>query len=136
MLPRYKMSKLPAFMAGQMEVTPQMLEDYAIKTMAKLPKKYQRGSFGLDIMPFRQKDGSIGFKIIELNPSSTSGVFQGKHVPGGGSGFTDTSIVPYAGHAQYRQYTGRHNTPVALAGGMGAASLAGLGTALTTERPR
>lgn len=135
-LPRYNPEQYPALLANRGDVKLKDLQEFAEKTIAKFPKKYRRGTYGLDVMPFKKKDGTIGFKIIELNPSSAAGPGPVGRATGGGSGLTDVENVPFAGHTHYRAVTGRHTTPVALAGGLGAGGLLGGATALTTERPK
>ena len=101
------------------------LKQFAEETVAQMPKKYQQGSYAMDIMPHLSRNGNVKFKVLELNPSERAHG-QGKHWnPGGGSGFLDASSIPHAGWAHYRARTGRHTTPVALAGGLAAASAAG-----------
>lgn len=123
-------------MQGNMgKVKAKDLQAFAERTLAKLPKKYREGSYALDVMPHIGEDGNVQFKIIEMNPSERARTLGGERNPGGGSGFLDTDVMPYAGLAQYRAMTGRQATPVALAGGLGAAGLAGgLTHALSREK--
>jgi hypothetical protein len=134
MVPRYgggiDLAKLHLGLGG---ISTKNLQQFAEETLAKLPEKYRTGTYGMDIMPFRKPDNSVGYKIIELNPSERAyNTASGARNMGGGSGFLDTDVMPYAGLAQYRTLTGRHATPVALAGGLGAGGLAAGTAALST----
>ena len=105
------------------------------EVIKKLPPEYQAGSYGVDTMAYRKPDGSVGYKVLEMNPTE-------RVTPedaGGGSGFLD---APFSGHGHYRASTGR-STPLAagvgglLAGG-GAGALTGYGVhrALNPSRSR
>jgi hypothetical protein len=89
--------------------------------MAKLPAKYRKGNFAMDVMPFKNPDGSIGFKVIELNPSERATRAGG----GASSGLLDSARRSTAGAEHYRAVTGRHLPSVA---GLGAGA-AGVGAA-------
>ena len=93
------------------------LQRFVENAMQKLPEKYRNGAFGLDVIPHRMPDGSIGHKIIELNPHEefTPGVTEG-----GGSGLLLTSHYPFMGQRHYRAATGRYDVPVAALGAVGA----------------
>jgi hypothetical protein len=93
--------------------------------LAKLPAKYRRGMYGMDVMPFRRPDGSTGFKVIEMNPHERGNPLEN----GGGSGLLDSDTTPFATHNLYRAITGRHTEPVALAGGLAS----GLGAGALTR---
>ncbi|MBA2706280.1 MAG: hypothetical protein H0U59_00545 [Gemmatimonadaceae bacterium] len=100
------------------------------EVLKKLPEKYRRGMYGMDVMPFRMPDGSMQFKVIELNPHGLSSAESG----GGGSGLLEPDILPGAGWKQYRAMTGRHAQPVAAAGALGVgATMGGLTRALTPD---
>jgi len=114
---------IPA-MLGVGDVKAKNIQSLVEDTLSKLPPEYQKGSYGMDVMPYRRPDGSVGIKILEMNPSERANLRTGE--PGGGSGLIDTKTVPYAAHAHYRALTGRH-TP--LVAGLGAAGAAGLGAA-------
>jgi hypothetical protein len=135
MMPRYGgLGDVAKLHLGVGPVTPAGLKQFAEETLAKLPEKYRAGSYGMDVMPFRKPDGTVGYKIIELNPSERAyHTATGAHNMGGGSGFLDTDVMPHAGLAQYRVATGRQATPVALAGALGAGGLATGATALGTS---
>jgi hypothetical protein len=99
--------------------------------LAKLPAKYRRGMYGMDVMPFRRPDGSTGFKVIEMNPHERGNLLEN----GGGSGLLDSEITPFATHNLYRAITGRHTEPVALAGGLATGlGAGGLARALLPSR--
>jgi hypothetical protein len=95
--------------------------------LGKLPEKYRMGRYGLDVMPFVDESGKRTFRVMEMNPFERSGLYGSE---GGGSGLMDAANVPWMGHTDYRVSTGRHSQPVALAAGLGAAGVAGAGTAL------
>lgn len=100
------------------------------EVLAKLPEDYRRGAYGMDVMPFRMPDGSIKFKVIEMNPHGLSSAQSG----GGGSGLLEPDIVPGAGWAHYKAMTGRHAQPVAAAGALATGAVTGgLARALTPE---
>lgn len=105
------------------DVKSKHMKAFAEDVLNKLPAELRSGSYGMDVMPFKRPDGSVGFKIIEMNPTEMGGVLGS---PGGGSGLVDTKYVPHIGHAHYRAATGRHTTPVSALGGIAAG---GLGTA-------
>jgi hypothetical protein len=89
--------------------------------LAKLPEEYRKGMYGMDVMPFRKPDGSIEFKVMELNPHGMSTAASG----GGGSGLLEPEFVPGAAWRQYKAMTGKDIQPVAVAKALGAAGLAG-----------
>ncbi len=91
------------------------------QVLGKLPAKYRKGMYGMDVMPFRKPDGTIEFKVMELNPHSRGSEVSG----GGGSGMLDPTYVPGAGWEHYRAMTGQQSQPVAAAGALGASALAG-----------
>lgn len=94
------------------------------EVLNKLPEKYRKGHYGLDVMRFVDpKTGKQSFKVIEMNPAETAGMYGSE---GGGSGLMAASAVPWMGHAEHKFVTGRHSQPVSLAAGLGGA---GLGTA-------
>jgi len=126
MFPRF--SKGPKAIAGVIH-RDKAMQSFLEDTVAKLPPKYQSGNYAFDVMPHRQPDGSIGYKILEMNPTEQATAT----AAGGGSGFLDPSTVPFTGHSHYRAATGRHTPLVAGLGGVGAASLAGLGTRALTR---
>jgi len=113
-------------------VDPREIKKFVESNIKRLPRHYREGTWGADVMPYRTPEGTIKYKFVELNPSETAG-YHGSN--GGGSGFLDASNIPWAGHAHYRTATGRHTTPVALAGGLAAAGAAGgLARYLTPEQ--
>ena len=77
------------------------------EVLAMLPKKYREGNFAFDVMPHRNPDGSIGFKILEVNPTERATATEG----GASSGLLDPSRNPFVGHKHYRAATGRQ-TPL------------------------
>lgn len=107
------------------------LRDFAQKDVIdKLPPAYRKGSYGMDVMPFRKPDGTVEFKVLELNPHTRGS----SNTAGGGSGLLDPQIRPGAGWRHYRAMTGRHAEPVAAAGALGAGLGAGvLARKLTPE---
>lgn len=135
MTPRY-LSADPAGAAkdllGLSDINRGELREFVEKHLSSLPKDLRRGSYGLDVMPFKGKDGKPYFKILEMNPHERSGVSGSQ---GGGSGFLDSAVIPWAGHAHYRAATGRHSEPVSALGGLAAGTAAaGLARALTPEQ--
>lgn len=125
MIPRYFTNNLTESLpdyADMGAVDKKELQHFIQSTMKKLPKKYRKGTYGMDVMPFRDKDGNVYFKIIELNPSERFG-YMGSN--GGTSGFLESGVVPWMGHAHYREVAGRHTRPAAALTGLGA----GLGAA-------
>lgn len=111
-----KAKAMPAFFSRHKD-----MRAFVKDTIRKLPPKYRKGNYAFDVMPHRRPDGTIGYQILEMNP--TEQAVEG--VAGGGSGFYD---VPYTGHLHYRAATGRHTPLLAGLGAMGAAGAAGLGT--------
>lgn len=87
--------------------------------ISKLPAKYRKGNFSMDVMPHRNPDGTVGFKIVELNPTEMATRSSG----GSSSGLLDSARRTTAGAEHYRAVTGRHLPSVA---GLGA-GVAGLG---------
>jgi hypothetical protein len=127
MMPRYFINKpgnAIKDMAGLGPVKSKQIRDFVESKLTELPPHMREGNFGFDVMPFRGRDGNLTFKILEANPSERAGLFGSE---GGGSGLLDTKDVPWAGHAHYRQATGRHTEPVsglaALGAGAGTAGL-------------
>lgn len=128
MLPRY-FSKDPV--GALRAITGLTTDDYRKELQAfsqdvlnKLPEKYRKGHYGMDVMRFVDpKTGKQSFKVMELNPAETAGMYGSE---GGGSGLMSASAVPWMGHLEHKFVTGRHSQPVSLAAGMGGA---GLGTA-------
>lgn len=113
-------------------VSPFKIKKFVEGHIKKLPQHYREGTYGADVMPYYTPEGKLDYKFVELNPSERAG-YHGS--VGGGSGFLDASNIPWAGHAHYRTATGRHTTPVALAGGLAAAGAAGgLARYLTPEQ--
>ena len=113
-------------------VSPFKIKQFVEGHVRKLPKHYREGTYGADVMPYYTPEGKLDYKFVELNPSERAG-YHGS--AGGGSGFLDASNIPWAGHAHYRTATGRHTTPVAMAGGLAAAGLGGMAArALTPEQ--
>jgi hypothetical protein len=113
-------------------VRPSQIKKFVEGHIKKLPRHYREGTYGADVMPYYTPEGKLDFKFVELNPSERAG-YHGSE--GGGSGFLDASNIPWAGHAHYRTATGRHTTPVSLAGGLAAAGAAGgLARYLTPEQ--
>jgi hypothetical protein len=99
------------------------------ETMAKLPPEYRDGTYGMDVMPYKKPDGTLGFKIVEMNPTER---FTPGLTTGGGSGMLAAHYLPTMGLHQARQLTGRWDPHVAGAAALGTAGLAGLaGRALT-----
>ena len=97
------------------------LKAFIEDVMSKLPEKYRQGNFGIDVMPYREANGKISFKIIELNPTEAA-----SHMgEGGGSGYLVPNMVPFAGHLHSRAATGRHTPLIAGLGGLAAASAVG-----------
>jgi hypothetical protein len=103
-------------------VHPSQIKKFVETHIKKFPKQYREGTYGADVMPYYTPEGKLDFKFVELNPSERAG-YRGS--AGGGSGFLAAYNLPWAGHAHYRAATGRHTTPVALAGGLAAAGTAG-----------
>ena len=104
------------------------------ETMAKLPEQYRNGTYGMDVMPYKKPDGTLGFKIVEMNPTER---FTPGLTTGGGSGMLAAHYLPTMGLHQARQLTGRWDPHVAGAAALGTAGLAGLaGRALTPDAKR
>ncbi len=123
--PKSKMKALPAFFAKHDE-----MRGFVEDTLKKLPPKYQTGNYAFDVMPHRKPDGSIGYQILEMNPTEQAT----EVMAGGGSGFLDPSSAPLTGHLHYRAATGRHTPLLSGLGAASAAGVAGLGTrALTND---
>ena len=113
-------------------VHPKEVQDFTKNVLRKMGPKYQNGSFAMDLGVFNGPDGKPHLKVMELNPTGLGSSMSGAQH----SGFNETRVLPWAGHSQYRSVTGRHTTPVALAGALGAGAIgAGVGRALTTEKP-
>jgi hypothetical protein len=96
----------------------QMME----QTLARLPAKYRRGTYGADILQYRKPDGSMGYKIIELNPTEPAT----RLTPGAASGFLDSARAPWMPHFQHKAITGQHTRALSALGGLGAGGAAGL----------
>lgn len=112
-----KLKAIPDFLGGHDD-----MRRFVEETVAKLPEKYQRGNYAFDVMPHKNPDGTIGYKLLEMNPTEQAT----EQMAGGGSGFL-TPDVPMTGHLHYRAATGRHTPLVAGLGGLGAAGAAGFG---------
>jgi len=94
------------------------MREFVEKHMATMPENLRGGSYGIDLMPFKNPaGGEHDFKILEMNPTQRAGLFES---PGARSGFLDASVVPWAGHTDYRAVTGRHSEPVMALGALGA----------------
>lgn len=123
--PKSKAKALPAFFAKHDD-----MRGFVEDTLKKLPPKYQNGNYAFDVMPHRKPDGSIGYQILEMNPTEQATAT----MSGGGSGFLDPSSAPLTGHLHYRAATGRHTPLLSGLGAASAAGVAGLGTrALTND---
>jgi len=83
----------------------------------KLPKQYSKGTLGLDVARARRPDGKYVYKVIEMNPSSTSG----------SSGFLDPTLFPPAAHDMYKWIHGVESPTVTGLKALGTAGLAGGG---------
>jgi hypothetical protein len=107
--------------------TTKQLGKFVEKTVKRLPKEYREGYYGFDVMRYKDPvSGKVKFKILESNPAEMAGVAKS---PGGGSGFLDTSVMPWAAHAQHRAVTGRHTLPISIATGLGTGGLTAAGSA-------
>lgn len=95
------------------------VQTFAQGFLDKLPAKYRDGNFALDIVSHRNPDGTLGHKVIELNPTEHATVDSAA----GGSGH-----LPWVGPRHYRAVTGRETPLTAGLGGAAAAAAAGLGT--------
>lgn len=96
-------------------------EEYGRGLLAKMPKKYQQGTYAMDIAPL--KGG--GYGLIESNPS-------------GVSGFYNPEKMPIIGPIMHKAFTGQHSRGVAgtLAGGGALATGAGIyGLGRALQRP-
>jgi hypothetical protein len=87
-------------------------------TMRKLPAEYRQGNFAVDVVSHKRPDGTMGYQIVELNPTEGAKPTEA----GGGSGY-----LPWVGHRHYHAATGRHTPLIAGLGGLGAATSAGIG---------
>lgn len=111
-----KMVRLPLDMTN-MGSSQELVE----KTIAALPKKYHKGMYGADVIQYTKADGSVGNKIVELNPHEMITTNSG----GGGSGhLTADGPNPWGPHGLYRAATGRHTPIAAGLGGLGLGGLA------------
>lgn len=86
------------------------MQEFVQNTMKRLPAKYRRGDYGMDVMEYRTPSGKRAYKIIEMNPTELPGRDHG----GGRSGFLEYEYNPGVGHHHYRLMTGRHTVPMAL----------------------
>jgi hypothetical protein len=127
-MPRHRDSALQSLTSPVSKEELRAFAEQAV--LRKLPAKYRKGMYGMDVMPFRRDDGSIGFRVIEMNPLERAS----RQAGGANSGLLDSDMTPLASHKLYRAATGRHTEPVALAGGIGAGLAGGsLARALTTD---
>lgn len=98
--------------------------EFAQHTIDQLPAHLREGMYGMDVMPIRNPDGTISFKVVEMNPAERGSATSA----GGSSGFLSSDAIPGAGWRHFRAITGRHTEPAALLGaagtGLGAAALA------------
>ena len=99
------------------------------EVLAKLPEEYRRGMHGMDVMPFRMPDGSVQFKVMELNPHGLSSAASG----GGGSGLLEPDILPGAGWKHYKAMTGRDAEAPAMMKALGVGAAAGGTARLLTD---
>ena len=98
------LNTIPSYLdAGDVKASD--IQKFVEESLGKLPEKYRTGSYGMDIMPFKRPDGSVAYKIVEMNPAERAYNNLSGYNAGGGSGFLDSRIVPYVGHAQYRAMT-------------------------------
>ena len=98
------------------------ITDFTQGVLDKLPEEYRKGTYGMDVAVSRDpKTGKVRHHVIEMNPSERADA----HLEGGGTGALDYITVPWAAHTHNRAMTGRWTEPAAVAGGMGAAALAG-----------
>lgn len=143
MMPRHAANSIPALVKnrlgiGTQGVSAKAMREFVEGAVTKLPKEYRKGSFGMDVMPFKRPDGTVGYKIVELNPAETAGMHGSE---GGSSGLITSDHLPTMGHAHYKQMTGRDTNPMAIAKGLGVAGatgvgIAGLGAALTRKKKK
>ena len=134
-LPRFSKNPITAAKAhaGLSEVNTRDMKRFIEDTLRKLPPEYQGGHYGIDVMAHRRPDGSIGYKIIEMNPHASA---DPKRF-GSSSGLLDPGYTPLTGNLLYRAATGRHTPLIAGLGAAGAAGLADLGvSALTGDDDR
>ena len=95
---------------------------YTQGVLDKLPEEYRNGTYGMDVAISRDpKSGKVRHHIIEMNPAERADA----HLEGGGTGALDYVTVPWAAHTHNRAMTGQWTQPAAMAGGLGAAALAG-----------
>jgi hypothetical protein len=73
--------------------------EWAAKNVPKnLAKKYHKGTYGLDVIRVKNPDGSLGYKLVELNPST---------VEAGGSGFLEPGLNPLSSQDIYKHVFGK-----------------------------
>lgn len=112
-------------------VSPDAAAQFAQHTLDQLPPHLRKGTFGMDVMPIRNPDGTISYKMVEMNPAERGSATNA----GGSSGFLDSDTIPGAGWKHYRAMTGKHTEPAALLGATAAGTgAAGLARWLTPEQ--
>lgn len=72
--------------------------------LPKMNPRYARGTYGLDVMRVKNADGTFGYRLIELNPTASTG----------GSGFLDFETNPLVANDVYKWLYGR--PPPAITG--------------------
>ena len=92
--------------------------------MQKLPKKYRDGNFAVDVVSHKRPDGTLGHKLVEMNPTESANTVDA----GGGSGYLEG-----IGHRHHHAVTGRHTPLLSGLGGLGAAGIAGAATEELTD---
>lgn len=123
MLPRdYTAVTNPAHWKSVANFPREKMREFVESTLAKFPPEYRDGSYGMDVMAYKKPDGTLGFKIVELNPYErfTPGVSTG-----GSSGLMSSYYNPAMGQLHVRNATGRWDPTVAGIGALGVGGLAG-----------
>lgn len=105
------------------DAKPAEMRKFIQETLGKLPRKYREGSYGMDVMSYRKPDGSVGYKIVEMNPTERGS----RGSRGGGSAIMER--IPVLSHAYYKQMTGKDTTTAAAAKALGLAGVTGAGIA-------
>ena len=102
-------------------VDKKQLGGFVENALSRLPEEYRTGMYGLDVMPFKMSDGSMQYKIIEMNPHGSPRYLTRRdpNYHGSSSGLLRSKFAPGAAWRQYRAVTGRHDVPPALLAAMG-----------------
>jgi hypothetical protein len=91
------------------------------EVLGRMPEDVRNGAFGIDVMPHKNPDGSVGYKVLELNPHQKGykGTSEMPGGPGFSSGLLNSDRVPLTAHKQYKAVTGKDTKSMALLKALG-----------------